>query len=325
MKVLVTGADGFIGSHLSEYLVDVMNYDVKSFCYYNQFNSHGLLDNSMHANDIEFEMGDIRDYNSIKNAISGCDKVFHLAALNGIPYSYKNPLSYFKTNTEGTVNVLEACKELDVPVIITSTSEVYGSMQYNPMSETHPIHPQSPYAASKSAADMYALSYHLSYKMPIMVVRPFNNYGPRQSMRAIIPSIIVQLLSGNKVKVGNLHTTRDFVYVKDTAKAFTELSLISNDRWNASPINVSTGKSYSIKSLICMISDYLNINDLEIKTDPDRVRPSGSEVEDLCGDSMLLHNIIKWNPRSIKDGLCETVEWVKNNINLFKNSDKYVL
>lgn len=327
MKVLVTGADGFIGSHLTEYLVDTMNYDVRAFCYYNQFNSHGLLDNSFYSNDIEFEMGDIHDYNLIKNAVKGCDKVFHLAALNGIPYSYKNPLSYFKTNTEGTVNVLEACKELSVPVIITSTSEIYGSAQFSPMTEEHPVHPQSPYAASKSAADMYALSYYLSYKMPIMVVRPFNNYGPRQSMRAIIPSIIVQLLHGNEVKVGNLNTTRDLVYVADTAKAFTELSQLSCDKWNAMPINISTGESHSIKSLIYLIAENLEIDskDLRIITEESRVRPKGSEVENLCGDSTKLSKLINWSPIVVRQGIEFTIEWIKNNLQLFKNRDNYVL
>jgi nucleoside-diphosphate-sugar epimerase len=325
MKVLVTGADGFIGSHLSEYLVDAMNYNVKAFCYYNQFNSHGLLDNSLFNNDIEFEMGDIRDYTSVRNAVRGCDQVFHLAALNGIPYSYKNPLSYFKTNTEGTVNVLDACRELNVPVVVTSTSEVYGSQQTSYMSESHVIHPQSPYAASKSAADMFSLSYHLSYDMPIMVVRPFNNYGPRQSMRAVITTIIVQLLTGNEVKIGNLHTTRDLVYVIDTVKAFTQLSLLSSDMWDAVPINVATGQSYSIKSLIDMVANYLDKSDIKITVDQSRVRPTGSEVENLCGDASKLSNMIDWNPFIVRSGIGPTIEWIKDNLSSFKNSDKYVL
>ncbi|MGV8018185.1 MAG: SDR family NAD(P)-dependent oxidoreductase, partial [Ignavibacteria bacterium] len=251
-KVLVTGAGGFIGSALTESLVR-NGYDVKAFVRYNSANSRGWLENSEFRNEIEIISGDIRDYDSVYKAMSGCGSVFHLAALIGIPYSYVSPLAYIKTNVEGTYNVLESSKNLNLEnIIITSTSETYGTAKYVPINENHPLLGQSPYSASKIAADNLALSYYLSFGTPVKVVRPFNTYGPRQSARAVIPSVIIQALKGGKLKIGNTAPTRDFTFVEDTVSGF--ISIFTSGKLTGEVTNIGSNFEISVRDLIAEIS-----------------------------------------------------------------------
>ncbi|KLO21309.1 NAD-dependent dehydratase [Marinitoga sp. 1197] len=317
MKVLVTGAEGFIGFHLTEMLVE-RGYNVKAFVRYNFQNNWGWLENSKYKNDIEIYTGDIRDYDSVYDAMKDVDIVFHLAALIGIPYSYISPLAYIKTNTEGTYNILEAARKLNVQrVIHTSTSEIYGTAQYVPIDEKHPYNPQSPYAASKAAADHLALSYYRSFELPVTIIRPFNTYGPRQSARAIIPTIISQILAGkNQIKLGNLTPTRDLNYVKDTANGFITVGL--HEKTIGDIYNLGTGKEISIGDLAKKIIKLTGKN-VEIVTDKQRLRPLKSEVERLLSNPEKAMKLTGWKPQyTLDEGLKETIEWIKENMQYFK-------
>ncbi|GAB6189628.1 NAD-dependent 4,6-dehydratase LegB [Marinitoga arctica] len=317
MKVLVTGAEGFIGSHLTEMLVE-KGYNVKAFVRYNFQNNWGWLEKSKYLKDIEIYTGDIRDYDSVYDAMKDVDVVFHLAALIGIPYSYISPLAYIKTNTEGTYNVLEAARKLNIQrVIHTSTSEIYGTAQYVPIDENHPYNPQSPYAASKAAADHLALSYYRSFELPVTIIRPFNTYGPRQSARAIIPTIISQILAGKKqIKLGNLTPTRDLNYVKDTANGFITVGL--HEKTIGDVFNLGTGKEISIGDLAKKLIN-LTGKEVEIVTDKQRLRPQKSEVERLLSNPEKAMKLTGWKPQyTLDEGLKETIEWIKENMQYFK-------
>ncbi len=309
-KILITGATGFIGSTLSELLVS-KGYDVKAFDRYNINNNWGFLENSKYKKNIEVILGDIRDYDSVSNVMKGCESVIHLAALISIPYSYVSPLAYIRTNIEGTYNVLESAKNNNIKqIIITSTSEVYGKAQYTPMNENHPMIAQSPYASSKIAADQLSLSYFSSFKLPIKIVRPFNTYGPRQSSRAIIPTIINQCLSSNKkIKIGNIKPTRDFTYVEDTCKAFLEI--LKNESFFGEIVNVGSNNEISVKELLNQILKILKVNK-QIIIENNRKRPKTSEVYQLVCDNNKLLSTTKWKPKTkIEQGLTKTIKWFK--------------
>tara|TARA_B110000211_G_scaffold141165_1_gene161307 strand:+ start:2838 stop:3833 length:996 start_codon:yes stop_codon:yes gene_type:complete len=316
-KVLVTGADGFIGSHLVEELIK-QGYQVKAFCYYNSFNSWGWLDSFSKEllNQIEIFTGDVRDPNGVRTAMKGCDVVFHLAALIAIPYSYHSPDSYVDTNVKGTLNIIQAAKDLNIErVLVTSTSEIYGTAQYVPIDEKHPKQPQSPYSASKIGADCMADSFFRSFDMPITIVRPFNTYGPRQSARAIIPTIITQLLNGfEEIKLGDLSPTRDLLYVKDTVKGFIEIakskSLIGHE------CNIATNSEISMQKMANTLIELINPN-AKIVQDKERIRPSKSEVFRLFGDNTKIIEHTNWKvEHTLKQGLQETINWFKNKDNL---------
>jgi dTDP-glucose 4,6-dehydratase len=316
-KVLVTGAGGFIGSHLVEKCIEE-GYEVKAFVRYNSKNDWGWLEKSKVKNDIEIITGDIRDFDSVSNALKGCMGVFHLAALIGIPYSYVSPLAYIKTNIEGTYNVLQASKELGLEqVLITSTSETYGTAQYVPIDEKHPAVGQSPYSASKIAADQIALSYHKSFGLPVKILRPFNTYGPRQSARAVIPTIITQVLAGKtELDLGNTKPTRDLTYVKDTVTGFIEIFKSGNLTGEAT--NIGTNEEISIENLANTIAKLLGTR-ITIKEDKQRVRPENSEVERLRCDNTKLMKYTDWKPNyNLRTGLSETIDWIKDNLNLYK-------
>jgi NAD dependent epimerase/dehydratase len=319
-KILITGAGGFIGSHLAERCVE-SGYKVRALVRYNSKNNWGWLEDSIYKKDIEVVTGDIRDYDSVSAALKGCEEVFHLAALIGIPYSYVSPLAYIKTNVEGTYNVLEASRRLNLEnVVITSTSETYGTARYVPMDESHPLVGQSPYSASKIAADQIALSYFYSFNLPVKIVRPFNTYGPRQSARAVIPSIITQLLNKQKIFLGNMNPTRDFTYVKDTAEAFIEIS--KNRKLNGMVVNIGMKEETSIHNLTKLIGDLMNQR-VTVSKEKERVRPANSEVERLYCDNKLIMKNTKWRPRyKLKKGLQETIDWLRINSTIFK-SDIY--
>ncbi|MBZ5552570.1 MAG: NAD-dependent 4,6-dehydratase LegB [Acidobacteriia bacterium] len=316
-KVLVTGADGFIGSHLAERLVG-LGATVRAIAYYNSFNSWGWLD-TMSAevlNDMEVVTGDVRDPSFVRQAVKGNDVVFHLAALIAIPYSYQSPGSYVDTNIRGTLHVMEAARDLGVEKVIhTSTSEVYGSAQYVPINEDHPLQGQSPYSASKIGADQIALSFHLSFNTPVAVLRPFNTYGPRQSLRAVIPTIITQIASGkNKISLGALHPTRDFNYVEDTVTAF--LDVAASDLTSGKVINSGSGREISIGDVAGEIARLMNSN-IEIVCDKDRLRPEPSEVQRLRADNTRLKQLTGWSPRfTLETGLEKTIAWFTQPENL---------
>jgi len=317
MKILITGAGGFIGSHLTEKCVEE-GFDVKAFVRYNSKNNWGWLENSKYKNEIEIITGDIRDYDSVYNSLKGCDGVLHLAALIGIPYSYISPLAYLKTNVEGTYNVLQASKESGLEnIIITSTSETYGTAQYVPIDENHPIVGQSPYSASKIGADQLAISYYRSFQMPVKIVRPFNTYGPRQSIRAIIPTIISQMLTGvKKIKLGNTAPTRDLNYVTDTINGF--LSIMKSEQLIGEVTNIGSKSEISIKDLFYLIKGIMK-SDVEIETDAERIRPDKSEVERLFCDNSKIKKYTDWEPKyDLKSGLEETIEFIKNNLEIYK-------
>lgn len=326
-KVLVTGADGFIGSHLVEELL-AEGCRVKAFVYYNSFNSWGWLDTLPKAERARLEVfaGDIRDPNGVRRAAEGCDVIFHLAALIAIPFSYHSPDSYVDTNIKGTLNVLQAARDQKTKkVLVTSTSEVYGTARYVPIDENHPFQGQSPYSATKIGADRLAESFYRSFGLPVTIVRPFNTFGPRQSARAVIPTMITQLLCGaRRVKLGSLAPTRDFVYVKDTAKGFAAIAKC--DKAAGQEINIATGKEVSVgalaKKLIALINPAA-----ELAADRQRVRPAKSEVERLLGDSRKLRRLTGWKPGYTFDGgLAETVEWFRRPENLARyKSDIYNL
>jgi len=320
-RILITGATGFIGSHLTE-LCTEKGYKVVAFDRYNPNNNWGWLEQSESKNDVKVILGDIRDYDSVSKAMKGCDVVFHLAALIGIPYSYSSPLAYIRTNMEGTYNVLEAAKNLKLEqVLITSTSETYGTAQYSPIDENHPLVGQSPYSASKIAADQLAVSYYRSFELPIKIVRPFNTYGPRQSARAIIPTVISQILDGtDEIKVGNLLPTRDLTYVRDTVAGFIEI-YHSNELYGE-VTNIGMNKEVSIGDLIHKISSIMKVS-INVIQDDKRIRPKTSEVDQLLCDNTKIITHTNWRPKSdLETGLTGTVEWMKNNMNYYK-SDKY--
>lgn len=317
MKVLVTGAGGFIGSHLTELLVEE-GYVVKAFLHYNSLNQWGWLERSEYINDIEIIRGDIRDFDSVNNAIKGAESVFHLAALIGIPYSYLSPLAYIKTNIEGTYNVLYSSLMNNVSkVIVTSTSEVYGTAQYVPINENHPLIGQSPYSASKIGADQMAISFYRSFGLPVITARPFNTYGPRQSARAIIPTVITQLLSGRKkIMLGNLSPTRDLTFVKDTINGFVELSKL--DKFYGEIFNIGMGEEISVGNLAKMIMKQLNIQD-EIVQQKERIRSENSEVERLLCDNSKIKAYTNWNPKyNLERGIQETINSIKENLSIYK-------
>lgn len=315
-RVLITGAGGFIGSTLCERCVE-LGFRVRAFVHYNSKNNLGWLEKSPHKQDIEFVSGDIRDYDLVYSSMKGCDKIFHLAALIGIPYSYISPLAYIKTNVEGTYNILQASKELHIEnVLITSTSETYGTAKYVPIDEKHPLVGQSPYSASKIGADQLGISYFRSFNLPVKIVRPFNTYGPRQSARAIIPTIIVQLMNGkDRIHLGNLLPTRDLLFVKDTVEGFVE---ISNSNVAGQAINVGMNKEISMGSLARTIADLMNVP-ITIETDDQRVRPVHSEVERLRCDNTKIFECTGWRPKyNLREGLTETINWFRENFNIYK-------
>lgn len=319
MKVLVTGSDGFIGSHLTEMLVD-KGYDVRAFVFYNSFNSWGWLDSlpKDKLSQIDVFAGDVRDPNGVKEAMKGIDIVFHLAALIAIPFSYHSPDSYVDTNIKGTLNVLQAARELETKkVLITSTSEVYGTAKYVPIDEKHPYQAQSPYSATKIGADRLAESFYRSFNLPVSIVRPFNTFGPRQSARAVIPTIITQLLKGNKnIKLGSLTPTRDFNYVKDTANGFIEIA--KSDKTIGEEINIATQYEISIGQLADELIKQINPN-AHITCDEQRLRPVKSEVNRLLGCNEKIQRLTNWKQQyTFEEGLAETIAWIKEHMDAFK-------
>ncbi|MGI5907772.1 MAG: NAD-dependent 4,6-dehydratase LegB [Christensenellales bacterium] len=318
-KVMVTGADGFIGSHLAETLVRE-GYRVKAFVYYNSFNSLGWLDTSPKEilDEIEVFSGDIRDPNGVRQAMKGVDGVFHLAALIAIPFSYHSPDSYVDTNIKGTLNVLQAARDLGTArLLITSTSEVYGTAQYVPIDEKHPYQGQSPYSATKIGADRLAESFFRSFGLPITIVRPFNTYGPRQSARAVLPTIITQLLSGKEeIKLGALTPTRDFNYVKDTVDGFIAIAGAQNTV--GEEINIATQTEISIGDAAREIIRLINPG-AGIVCDEQRLRPEKSEVNRLLGSNEKIRELTRWRPRhTFSQGIAETIEWMKENLDRYK-------
>lgn len=318
-KVLVTGADGFIGSHLTELLLE-KGYQTKAFVYYNSFNTWGWLDTLSQdkMKEIEVFSGDIRDPNGVREAMKGVDMVFHLAALIAIPFSYHSPDSYVDTNIKGTLNVLQAARDLETErIMITSTSEVYGTAQYVPIDEKHPYQGQSPYSATKIGADRLAESFYRSFNLPVSIVRPFNTYGPRQSARAVIPTIISQLLTGKEeIKLGSLTPTRDFNYVKDTAAGFAAIA--ESDQTIGEEINIATQKEISIGDLAHEIIRQINPN-ARIACDEQRLRPEKSEVNRLLGANEKIKRLTSWQPRyTFEQGIGETIDWIRDNLDKYK-------
>ncbi len=328
-KILVTGADGFIGSHLVEHLIRKGNA-VKAFVQYNSFNFWGWLENIPEELKSELEVfsGDIRDPHGVKTAMKDCDCVLNLAALIAIPYSYHSPNTYIDTNVNGALNVVQAARELGVSKVVqTSTSEVYGTAQFVPISENHPLHGQSPYAASKIGADQIAMSFFYSFDVPVAIIRPFNTYGPRQSARAVIPTIITQIAKGNrKIKLGALSPTRDFNYVEDTVRGFSAVAFSDNSTGEV--INIGSGFEVSIGETAKLIAEVMN-TEIEIVSDEERFRPEKSEVNRLWADNTKAQRLLGWQPEyggieGFKRGLKKTAEWFSKpeNCKLYK-SDIY--
>jgi len=320
-KVLVTGADGFIGSHLCEHLLAV-GADVRAFVYYNSFNSWGWLDEASEEvkRSLDVFAGDVRDPHGVKTAMQGCDVVMHLAALIAIPYSYHSPDTYVDTNVKGTLNVVQAARELGVArVVHTSTSEVYGTARFVPITEEHPLQGQSPYSASKIGADQIAQSFHLSFATPVATIRPFNTYGPRQSARAVIPTIITQIAAGARtLKLGALTPTRDFNFVRDTVRGF--VAVAECDAAVGQVINVGSGHEISIGDTARLIADLMD-SEIAIESDEPRLRPAGSEVERLCADHSRARTVTGWTPEyagadGLRRGLAETIAWFRDPDNL---------
>jgi NAD dependent epimerase/dehydratase len=330
-KILVTGADGFIGSHLTEALVRG-GYDVKAFTMYNSFGSKGWLDECAEDVEGQFEVvaGDIRDPHAMKEVMTGCDAVLHLAALIAIPYSYHSPDSYVDTNVKGTLNVLQAARELGLSRIVhTSTSEVYGSAKFVPISEDHPLQGQSPYSATKIAADQLAYSFYSSFDLPVIIVRPFNTYGPRQSARAVIPTIITQVAAGaQKIMLGSIYPTRDFSYVPDTVSGLLAALNASNGAGEA--VNLGSNFEISIGETAQLIGEVMGM-DIQLVTDGERLRPDNSEVDRLWADNSRAREILGWVPRyngieGFRKGLEETIKWFKDQKNLSRyKTDLYNL
>ena len=325
-KVLVTGADGFIGSHLTEYLVR-QGYDVRAFVLYNSFGSWGWLDTSPVKSSLDVFSGDIRDPNGVREAMRGCDAVLHLAALIAIPYSYHSPDTYVDTNIKGTLNVLQAARDLGVRVVHTSTSEVYGTAQFVPITEKHPLVGQSPYSASKIGADQLAESFYRSFETPVAILRPFNTYGPRQSARAVIPSIITQIAAGQRtLKLGALHPTRDFSFVTDTARAFE--AVMNCDAAIGQTLNGGSNFEITIGDTVKAIAEAMGVK-VDVITDNQRMRPEKSEVERLYADNSRLRALTGWEPEfggldGFLRGLTITAEWFQNPTNLAAyKADRY--
>ncbi|WP_217586178.1 NAD-dependent 4,6-dehydratase LegB [Lentibacillus saliphilus] len=318
-NILVTGADGFIGSHLTEDLVR-RGYNVKAFAYYNSFNSWGWLDTLPPEimKQVDVFTGDIRDPNGVKQAMKNVDEVYHLAALIAIPFSYHSPDTYVDTNIKGTLNVLQAARELETSrLLITSTSEVYGTAQYVPIDEQHPFQGQSPYSATKIGADRLAESFYRSFDMPITIVRPFNTYGPRQSARAVIPTIITQLLAGKKeIQLGSITPTRDFNYVKDTVNGFIEIA--KSEQTIGEEINIATQQEVSIGDLASELIHQINPN-AKIICDDQRLRPENSEVNRLLGSNKKIKELTAWEQNySLEEGLAETIDFFRQHIGAYK-------
>lgn len=318
-KALVTGADGFIGSHLTESLLE-KGYQVKAFVYYNSFNNWGWLDTlpKEKLSQIEIFSGDVRDPNGVREAMKGVDLVFHLAALIAIPFSYHSPDSYVDTNIKGTLNVLQAARELNTErLLVTSTSEVYGTAQYVPIDEKHPYQGQSPYSATKIGADRLAESFYRSFKLPVTIVRPFNTYGPRQSARAVIPTIITQLLAGkDEIKLGSLTPTRDFNYVKDTAAGF--LAIAKSQNTIGEEINIATQQEISIGDLANEIISQIRPS-AKIICDEARLRPEKSEVNRLLGSNEKIMRLTDWKQQyTFAQGISETIEWLRHHLDAYK-------
>jgi dTDP-glucose 4,6-dehydratase len=307
-RVLVTGAGGFIGSHLAERLVE-LGARVRALVHYNALGTWGWLDQSPMKGEMEVVAGDIRDRDSVREAMQNVDIVFHLAALIAIPYSYHAPLSYVQTNVEGTLNVLQMARELSVERIVhTSTSEVYGTARYAPIDEQHPLQGQSPYSASKIGADKMAEAFHLSFGVPVVTVRPFNTFGPRQSARAVIPTIITQVLAGDTVRLGNLHPTRDLSYVANTVDGF--VSAASAPEVIGQTINLGSGQEISIGDLAQVIASLMG-KAITVKSEAQRVRPDGSEVDRLLADTTAAQRLLGWQPKvSLEEGLRRTIGWI---------------
>ncbi|MCM1349076.1 MAG: NAD-dependent 4,6-dehydratase LegB [Firmicutes bacterium] len=306
-KVLVTGADGFIGSHLTQALLNA-GYSVRALSYYNSFNSWGWLE-GIESPDLEVVSGDVRDADFCRHITRGCTLVFHLAALIAIPYSYVAPDSYVDTNIRGTLNMLQAARDCNVErIVVTSTSEVYGTAQYVPIDEKHPRQPQSPYSATKIGADALAMSFYNAFDTPVVIARPFNTYGPRQSARAIIPTIISQIAAGHReIKVGDLTPTRDFNYVTDTAAGF--IALATAPGIEGREINIATGREVTMEQTLHTIARLMDA-DVKWVTDPERLRPSKSEVRRLLGDNTLITQLTPWRPRvTLEEGLKSTIDW----------------
>ena len=318
-KILVTGAEGFIGSHLTEELVK-RGYDVRAFILYNSFNNWGWLEDLPDdiMEHVEVFAGDVRDPNGVLEAMKGCDAVFHLAALIAIPFSYHSPDTYVDTNIKGTLNVLQAARKLDLDrVLVTSTSEVYGTAQYVPIDENHPYQGQSPYSATKIGADRLTESFYRSFDLPVTIVRPFNTYGPRQSARAVIPTIITQLLAGKEeIELGSLTPTRDFNYVKDTANGF--IDIYESPKTIGEEINIATQQEISIGELAEELIKQINPN-ARIVCDEERLRPEKSEVNRLLGSNEKILRLTDWQPKySFEQGLAETIDFLRNNIDRYK-------
>lgn len=320
-KILITGSDGFIGSHLTEELIR-RGCDVRAFVFYNSFNSWGWLDHceATIKSSLDVFAGDIRDPYGVKKAMTGCDVVFHLAALIAIPYSYHSPETYVETNIKGTLNVVQAARELGVSKIIqTSTSEVYGTARFVPITEEHPLQPQSPYSASKIGADQIALSFYHAFKTPVSIIRPFNTYGPRQSARAVIPTIITQLLTGRRmISLGALDPTRDFNFISDTVRGF--IAVAESDSSVGEIINIGSNFEISIGDTASLISELMAV-EMTIQRDDVRLRPEGSEVERLWADNSKAFHLTGWSPlyggkEGFRKGLGETIEWFSNPENL---------
>ncbi|MBR4886630.1 MAG: NAD-dependent 4,6-dehydratase LegB [Muribaculaceae bacterium] len=315
-NVLITGADGFIGSHLTELLLSE-GYNVRALSQYNSFNNWGWLEDISHPN-LEVVCGDVRDADYCRHITKGMDTVFHLAALIAIPYSYVAPDSYVDTNIKGTLNMCQAARDLGVgKLLVTSTSEVYGTAQYVPIDENHPRQPQSPYSATKIGADAIAKSFYNAFDLPVTIVRPFNTYGPRQSARAIIPTIISQIANGAKeIKVGDLSPTRDFNYVKDTCRGF--LAIARAEGVAGEEINIATDTEISMQDTLNLIADIMGA-DISWVKDPERCRPSKSEVFRLHGCNKKITGLTDWRPQfSLREGLAETIQWFTNPENLKK-------
>jgi len=316
-KILITGADGFIGSHLTEELIR-RGHAVRAFVLYNSFNSWGWLDYSDAdiKKNIDIFAGDIRDPHGVRRAMEGCDVVFHLAALIGIPYSYHSPDTYIDTNVKGSLNVIQAARELGVEKVLhTSTSEVYGTARFVPITEEHPLQGQSPYSASKIGADQIALSFYHAFNTPVVIVRPFNTYGPRQSARAVIPTIITQIAGGaRKIQLGSLHPTRDFSYIKDTVNGF--IAIADSDSTVGEVINIGSNYEISIGDTLALIAEVMKV-EVDYNVDSRRVRPDNSEVERLWADNTKAKRLTGWTPayggrEGLKQGLRETVAWFSN-------------
>lgn len=324
-KILITGADGFIGSHLTEELVR-KGYNVRAFVYYNSLNSWGWLDHVKPEikKSLDVFAGDIRDPYGVKQAMKGCETVLHLAALISIPYSYHSPDSYIDTNVKGTLNVLQAARDLDIEKIVhTSTSEVYGTAQFVPISEDHPLQPQSPYSASKIGADQLALSFHASFGTPVAVIRPFNTYGPRQSARAVIPTIISQINNGQReIKLGSVSPTRNFNYIKDTVRGFIRIA--ESQQSVGEVINIGSDFEISIGDIVRLIAELMGI-EIRIIVDEKRIRPEKSEVQRLSASNKKAKELIGWAPEydgidGLKRGLTETISWfnIPENLKQYK-------